>query len=70
LLVVLLVLAISVGAVPILLKEAIRTLFGSAGAGRRQNIIFNISWPQALAAVAVSIRWPQDHPVILPVERD
>jgi iron complex transport system permease protein len=51
LLLVLLVVSISVGAVPIPLGEVIRTLFSRGGSRQWQIIIFNIRLPQALAAV-------------------
>ena len=48
----LLVVSISVGAVPIPLGAVIRTLFSAGGSRQWEIIIFNIRLPQALAAVA------------------
>ena len=52
LLLILLVVSISVGAVPIPLGAVIRTLFSAGGSRQWEIIIFNIRLPQALAAVA------------------
>ena len=51
LLLILLVISISVGAVPIPIGEVIRTLFRAGGSRQWEVIIFNIRLPQALAAV-------------------
>ena len=52
LLLILLVVSISVGAVPIPLRAVLRTLFSAGGSRQWEIIIFNIRLPQALAAVA------------------
>jgi iron complex transport system permease protein len=52
LLFILLVMSISVGAVPIPLGAVLRTLFSSGGSRQWEIIILNIRLPQALAAVA------------------